>query len=185
MRNGLTRDRKCREYQQLTQSTNGVVVSEPKLLWSQSSAFIITPLLLQNDEFHLLHVLFITFNLFLLFFAVIWRLQLWWIPSGHNSSLYKRTLWCRGTLWMCCICPLTLTQFCACQPFHAILDITFHGNFTTPEWMVYFRKKKNFLTLQCVHGNQSNRVMWPEIYGHVTHVVRNVFSCNIQRNKVE
>lgn len=183
MRNGLTCDRllQVEENQQLTQSTYSVVVSEPKLQWSESSAFITTLLLLPDDEFHLLHI---TFNLFLLLFAVIWILQLWWIPSGHNSSVYKRPVWCRGTLWMCRICPLTLTQFRAYEPFHAILDTTFHGNFTTPEWMVYFRKE-NFLTLQCVHGNQSNRVMWPEIYSHVTHVVRNVFSSNIQRNKVE
>lgn len=144
-------------------------------LWT--CAFITAPLLLPSDEFHLLHVLSTTFHLFLLLFAVIWRLQLWWIPSRHNSSVYKRTLWRRGTLWMCCICPLTLTQFPACEPLLAILDITFLGNFTTPEWMVYCRKE-NFLTLQCVDGNQSNRskvetrVMSPEIYSHVTHVVR-------------
>ena len=193
MRNGLTCDRllQVEENQQLTQSTYGVVVSEPKLQWSESSAFITTLLLLPDDEFHLLHI---TFNLFLLLFAVIWRLQLWWIPSGHNSSLYKRTVWCRGTLWMCCICPLTLTQFPAYEPFQAILHITFHGNFTTPEWMVYFRKE-NYLTLQSVLGNQTNRpkvnspkvgsletnVMSPEIYSHV---VRNSISCNTQKIKL-
>ena len=34
-------------------------------------AFITAPLLLPNDEFHLLHFLSITVNLFLLFIAVI------------------------------------------------------------------------------------------------------------------
>ena len=120
-------------------------------------AFITAPLLLPNDEFHLLHFLSITVNLFLLFIAVIWRLQLWWIPSGHNSSLYKRTVWCRGTLWMCCICPLTLTQFPACEPFHAILDTLFVEISQLPNEWVYFRKE-NFLILQSVHGNQSNRL---------------------------
>ena len=124
---------------------------------SRGRAFITVPLLLPNGEFHLLHFLFITVNLFLLFIAVIWRLQLWWIPSGHNSSLYKRTVWCRGTLWMCCICPLTLTQFPACEPFHAILDTLFMEISQLPNEWVYFRKE-NFLILQCVHGNQSNRL---------------------------
>lgn len=126
-----------------TSNVNEISRFVRRRLWT--CAFITAPLLLLNDEFHLLHVLSITFNLFLSLFAVIWRLQLWWIPSRHNSSVYKRTLWCRGTLWMCCICPPTLTQFPACEPLHAILDITFRGNFTTPEWMVYFWKE-NFLT---------------------------------------
>ena len=124
---------------------------------SRVRAFITAPLLLPNDEFHLLQFLSITVNLFLLFIAVIWRLQLWWIPSGHNSSLYKRTVWCRGTLWMCCICPLTLTQFPACEPFPAILDTLFMEISQLPNEWVYFRKE-NFLILQCVHGNQSNRL---------------------------
>ena len=70
LRNGLTCDRllQVEENQQLTQSTYGVVFSEPKLQWSESSAFITTLLLLPDDEFHLLHI---TFNLFLLLFAVI------------------------------------------------------------------------------------------------------------------